>query len=76
MQQRPGVWSNVALLFLSALPVAARAQAAPYVVKPVAQKKVKQLPEGPLHWRVENFETLTAAKAAWRCRCSTAGPRT
>ena len=26
--------------------------------------KLKQLPEGQLFWRVENFETLTAAKAA------------
>lgn len=36
----------------------------PYVVKPVAQKKIKQLPPGPLFWRVENFSTLADAKAA------------
>jgi len=35
-----------------------------YVVKPVAQKKVAQLPEGPLYWRVESFPSLTDAKAA------------
>jgi hypothetical protein len=35
-----------------------------YVVKPVAEKKVKQLPAGPLYWRVENFPTLEQAKAA------------
>ncbi len=35
-----------------------------YVVKPVAQKKIKQLPTGPLYWRVENFPTLADAKAA------------
>jgi len=35
-----------------------------YVVKPVAQKKTKQLPTGPLYWRVENFATLADAKAA------------
>lgn len=35
-----------------------------YVVKPVAQKKVKQLPDGPLYWRVENFPTLEQAQAA------------
>ena len=29
-----------------------------YVVKPVAEMKVKQLPKGPLYWRVENFPTL------------------
>jgi len=43
------------------LPVTAQQQ---YVVKPVAQKKIKQLPTGPLYWRVENFPTLADAKAA------------
>ena len=35
-----------------------------YVVKPVAEMKVKQLPKGPLYWRVEYFPTLDQAKAA------------
>ncbi len=35
-----------------------------YVVKPIAQMKVKQLPQGPLYWRIENFPTLDQAKAA------------
>ncbi len=35
-----------------------------YVVKPVAQKKVTQVPNGPLYWRVESFPSLTDAKAA------------
>lgn len=35
-----------------------------YVVKPVAEKKVRQLPAGPLYWRVENFPTLAQAQAA------------
>ena len=35
-----------------------------YVVKPVAELKVKQLPKGPLYWQVENFPTLDKAKAA------------
>ncbi|HXV11161.1 MAG TPA: hypothetical protein VD839_10200 [Burkholderiales bacterium] len=35
-----------------------------YVVKPVVSKKVKQLPPGPLYWRVENFPTLEQAQAA------------
>ena len=35
-----------------------------YVVKPVAEMKVKQLPKSPLYWRVENFPTLDQAKAA------------
>jgi hypothetical protein len=34
------------------------------VVAPVVQKKVKQLPAGPLFWRVENFPTLQDAQTA------------
>ena len=36
--------------FVCALPVAARAQ---YIVKPVAEMKINQLPKGELYWRVE-----------------------
>lgn len=46
------------------LPPSAWAANAPYVVKPIAEIKVKQLPKGPLYWRVENFPTLAQAKAA------------
>jgi hypothetical protein len=35
-----------------------------YVVKPIAEMKIKQLPKGPLYWRVENFPTANDAKAA------------
>ena len=35
-----------------------------FVIKPVVEKKVKQLPAGPLYWRLENFPTLALAKAA------------
>lgn len=35
-----------------------------YVVKPVAEMKIKQLPSGPLYWRVENFPSVEQAKAA------------
>ncbi len=35
-----------------------------YVVKPVAEIKLKHLPPGPLYWRVENFPSLAQAKAA------------
>ena len=41
-----------------------RAEDVKYVVKPVAEMKIKQLPKGPLYWRVENFPTLDQAKAA------------
>jgi hypothetical protein len=46
------------------LPPSAWAAEARYVVKPVAEMKVKQLPKSPLYWRVENFPTLDQAKAA------------
>ena len=35
-----------------------------YVVKPLVQKKVKQLPVGPLYWQLENFPNLAQAQAA------------
>jgi len=40
------------------------ASAQGFVIKPVAEKKVQQLPPGPLYWRVENFPTLADAQAA------------
>jgi hypothetical protein len=33
-------------------------------IKPVAEKKLKELPAGPLYWRLENFPTLAQAQAA------------
>jgi mannose-6-phosphate isomerase-like protein (cupin superfamily) len=35
-----------------------------FVIKPVAEKKLKQLPAGPLYWQLENFTTLAQAQAA------------
>jgi quercetin dioxygenase-like cupin family protein len=58
-----GMTAVLAPSLLSALPSLA-ATDQPYVVKPVAQKKIKELPAGPLYWRVETFPTLTDAKAA------------
>ncbi|HWV41889.1 cupin domain-containing protein [Pseudorhodoplanes sp.] len=46
------------------LPLSTRAADVKYVVKPIAEMKIKQLPKGPLYWRVENFPTLDQAKAA------------
>jgi len=43
------------------LPVSAQGK---YIVKPVAEMRIKQLPKGPLYWRVENFSTVDQAKAA------------
>jgi hypothetical protein len=46
------------------LPPSPAAAQVKYIVKPVAEMKVKQLPKGPLYWRVETFPTLQQAKAA------------
>jgi hypothetical protein len=35
-----------------------------FFVNPVAEKKVHELPAGPLYWQVENFATLAQAQAA------------
>src|SRR5215470_10249572 len=52
-------------LGIGLLSVASRVVAqAQYVVQPVAEMKVKQLPKGELFWRVESFPTLNEAKAA------------
>jgi quercetin dioxygenase-like cupin family protein len=52
----------VPILSLAHGAVAAEAQK--YVIKPLADKKVAQLPEGPLYWRVETFPSLADAKTA------------
>ena len=36
----------------------------PLVIKPLAEKKVAELPAGPLFWRIENFTSLAQAQAA------------
>jgi hypothetical protein len=48
-------------VLLSPSPAAAQQK---FEIKPVAEKKLKQLPAGPLYWRVENFPTLAQARAA------------
>ncbi|MEO8835851.1 MAG: hypothetical protein ABI364_03840 [Caldimonas sp.] len=59
------VAAPVALLCAAAwLAPSAVAAPARYVVKPLAQKKISELPAGPLYWRVETFPTLADAKAA------------
>jgi hypothetical protein len=35
-----------------------------FVIKTLAEKKLKKLPEGPLYWRIETFLTLFPAEAA------------
>lgn len=40
------------------------AMAQKFVIKPVAEKKLSQLPSGTLFWQIENFPTLAEAQAA------------
>jgi mannose-6-phosphate isomerase-like protein (cupin superfamily) len=42
----------------------ATAVAQKFEIKPVAEKKIAQLPPGPLYWQIENFPTLAQAQAA------------
>jgi quercetin dioxygenase-like cupin family protein len=53
-------------VFASALCLAQSTASAPppLVIKALAEKKVVQLPAGPLVWRIENFAALTQAEAA------------
>ena len=47
-----------------------------FVVKPLAERKVAELPAGPLFWRIENFSTLAQAQAAagpWALVAESAG---
>jgi len=60
----PVVWAMaVALLALQPAPASAQGK---YVVKPVAELKTRQLPAGPLYWRIERFPTLERARAVAR----------
>ena len=46
------------------------------VVKPLAERKVAQLPGGTLYWRIENYPSLDAASAAatpWSLAVASAG---
>jgi len=54
----------VAVAISGSLLSASTASAQKFEVKPVAEKKIKQLPAGPLFWRIDNFPTLTQAQAA------------
>ena len=58
-----GLLLSAALLGAALAPVPAAAQGK-YVVKPIAELKTRQLPAGPLYWRIENFPTLEQAKTA------------
>lgn len=48
----------------AALPQAPAHAQQKFIVKPVAEKRMKQLPSGPWYWRIENFPSLADAQAA------------
>ncbi|HEY7549741.1 MAG TPA: cupin domain-containing protein [Hyphomicrobiaceae bacterium] len=62
---RPGI---VAALTAGVIGLALGASAAvaqvKFEIKPVAEKRLKELPGGPLYWRLETFPTLAEAQAA------------
>src|SRR5262245_66579518 len=66
MTRRTGISLALALSLLAIGPSAVPSAAAEgkLVIEPVTEMKLKQLPPGPLFWRIENFDTLAAAKAA------------
>ena len=60
---------------LSSLPTTAIAEQ-PLVIKSLAEKKVAELPPGPLFWRIENFAGLSQAQGAagqWSLVAESAG---
>lgn len=54
---------SLCLMTLLLAPSIATAQEQ-FVIKTVADKKLKELPAGALYWRVDNFPTLAQARAA------------
>lgn len=53
-----------AALASGALLSASAVSAQKLAIKPVAEKKISQLPPGPLFWRIDNFPALAQAQAA------------
>ena len=65
----------LAALLIALSPIAATAAAPPvagaqpsadpqFTISTVIEKKVTQIPDGPLYWRIENFPTLATAQGA------------
>jgi hypothetical protein len=65
---QPGPLARILLFALSLVAVAALVSApaaaqAKLEVKPVAEKRIKELPAGPLYWRIETLPSLAQAQA-------------
>jgi len=63
MKTMPTLFLCVLALLLPG-PSSIAQQPPPLSVKPVVEKTLKQLPDGPLFWRIETFGTLAEAQAA------------
>ena len=61
---RRGFVGLAAISISTALLAPSVASAQQFEVTPVVEKKIAQLPPGPLFWRVETFPTLAEAQAA------------
>ena len=58
----PRAIALAAFYIATLIPAVASAQGQ-FFVKPVVEKKLKELPAGPLHWRVETLPTLAEAQS-------------
>lgn len=56
--------SLVMVLFATLCGLQSTAMAQKFSIKPVAEKKLQQLPPGPLYWQIETFPTLAQAQSA------------
>ena len=70
----------IALCAFGLLTPATMAEEAKFAVNPVVEAKVKELPPGPLFWRLDNFPTLKQAQGAspstlWLKALPGSGPR-
>ncbi|MGQ0749008.1 MAG: cupin domain-containing protein [Betaproteobacteria bacterium] len=52
------------VLFAALFGLQSQAMAQKFSIKPVAEKKLSQLPPGPLYWQVQTFPTLAEAQSA------------
>lgn len=63
MKQRGVAFATALTCGLLVFASGTEAQQSPLVIKPLAEKKVLTLPDGPLYWRIESFSTLDRAQA-------------
>jgi hypothetical protein len=64
MKRSRSAFIAVLMSALCLFSTSANAAQSDFFIKPVAEKKLTQLPPGPLYWLVENLPTLAQAQAA------------